>query len=207
MQDNFVCWPSVPMLVYNDENVDTIDCESDIDSIKCTLREWWNVTDRKSTLDIVRWLLEEGHHAEADRILAEIRERGLENIPAKERCSKGGKMEDVCLIAEEMQRNNWCPAGKMPQSAIAWDLVRVVNLGHWAYLCGYISENEMWQTMQVAADTALEHFSSWEEYGWSFILGRGVWHGDPADSETAYEIIKLLLENGESPWKQSSWEA
>ena len=58
-----------------------------------------------------------------------------------------------------------------------------------------------------AADTALEHFSSWEEYGWSFILGRGVWHGDPADSETAYEIIKLLLENGESPWKQSSWEA
>ena len=197
----------VPMLVYNDENVDTIDCESDIDSIKCTLREWWNVTDRKSTLDIVRWLLEEGHHAEADRILAEIRERGLENIPAKERCSKGGKMEDVCLIAEEMQRNNWCPAGKMPQSAIAWDLVRVVNLGRWAYLCGYISENEMWQTMQVAADTALEHFSSWEEYGWSFILGRGVWHGDPADSETAYEIIKLLLENGESPWKQSSCEA
>ena len=197
----------VPMLVYNDENVDTIDCESDIDSIKCTLREWWNVTDRKSTLDIVRWLLEEGHHAEADRILAEIRERGLENIPAKERCSKGGKMEDVCLIAEEMQRNNWCPAGKMPQSAIAWDLVRVVNLGRWAYLCGYISENEMWQTMQVAADTALEHFSSWEEYGWSFILGRGVWQGDPADSETADEIIKLLLENGESPWKQSSWEA
>lgn len=42
-----------PMLVYNDENVDTIDCENDIDSIKCTLREWWNVTDRESTLDIV----------------------------------------------------------------------------------------------------------------------------------------------------------
>ena len=44
------------MLVYNDENVDTIDCENDIDSIKCTLREWWNVTDRESTLDIVQWL-------------------------------------------------------------------------------------------------------------------------------------------------------
>ena len=29
------------LAVYNDENVDTIDCESDIDSIKCTLREWW----------------------------------------------------------------------------------------------------------------------------------------------------------------------
>ena len=116
-------------------------------------------------------------------------------------------MEDVCLIAEEMQRNNWCPAGKMPQSAIAWDLVRVVNLGRWAYLCGYISENEMWQTMQVAADTALEHFSSWEEYGRSFIMGRGVlaWRSDRL-AETAYEIVELLLKNSESPWKQSMWK-
>lgn len=196
-----------PMLVYNDENVDTIDCENDIDNIKCTLREWWNVTDRESTLDIVKWLLEEGHHVEADRVLVKIRECGLENISAEECCSEDNKMEDVCLIAEEMQENGWCPTGQIPQSVIAWDLVRVVNLGRWAYLCGYVSENEMWQIMQVAADIALEHFSSWEEYGWSFILGRGVWHGDPADSETAYEIIKLLLENGESPWKQSSWEA
>lgn len=76
-----------PMLVYNDENVDTIDCENDIDSIKCTLREWWNVTDRESTLDIVRWLLEEGHHAEADRALTKIRKRGLKNISAEEHCN------------------------------------------------------------------------------------------------------------------------
>ena len=32
----------------------------------------------------------------------------------------------------------------------------------------------MWQIMQVAADTALKHFSSWEEYGLSFVMGRGV---------------------------------
>lgn len=194
-----------PMLVYNDENVDTIDCENDIDNIKCTLREWWNVTDRESTLDIVKWLLEEGHHVEADRVLVKIRECGLENISAEECCSEDNKMEDVCLIAEEMQENGWCPTGQIPQSVIAWDLVRVVNLGRWAYLCGYVSENEMWQIMQVAADIALEHFSSWEEYGRSFIMGRGVWHGEPADSETAYEIVELLLENDESPWKQSNW--
>ena len=108
-------------------------------------------------------------------------------------------MEDVCLIAEEMQKNGWCPAGQMPQSVIAWDLVRLVNLGRWAYLCDYIREDEMWHIMQVAADTALEHFSSWEEYGRSFIMGRGVWHGDPTDSETAYEIVELLLKNVNHP--------
>ena len=114
-------------------------------------------------------------------------------------------MEDVCLIAEEMQENGWCPTGQIPQSVIAWDLVRVVNLGRWAYLCGYVSENEMWQIMQVAADIALEHFSSWEEYGRSFIMGRGVWHVLFFKQKTAYEIVELLLENDESPWKQSNW--
>ena len=106
---------------------------------------------------------------------------------------------------ESMEENGWCPGGKMPGSVIAWDLVRLVNLGRWAYLCGYVNEDEMWQIMQDAADTALEHFSSWEEYGASFVMGRGVWHGDPDDSETAYEIVSLLLEDDESPWKESNF--
>ena len=114
-------------------------------------------------------------------------------------------MGDVCLIKESMEENGWCPGGQMPDSVIAWDLVRVVNLGRWAYLCGYVNEDEMWQIMQVAADTALGHFSSWEEYGASFVMGRGVWHGDPEDSETAYEIVSLLLEDDESPWKESNF--
>ena len=38
------------------------------------------------------------------------------------------------------------------------DLVRVVNLGRWAYLCRYISEEEMWQVMRTAAGAAHKHF-------------------------------------------------
>ena len=194
-----------PMLVYNDENVDTIDSDADVETIKYTLEDWWNVADRDSTLGIVRWLLEEGHHAEADEALAEIRTRGFETISQEERLDEDSKMGDVCLIMESMIENGWCPEDRMPESVIAWDLVRVVNLGRWAYLCGYVNADEMWQIMQVAADTAVEHFSSWEEDGRSFIMGRGVWHGDPDDSETAKEIVELLLENDESPWKQSYW--
>lgn len=195
-----------PMLVYNDENVDSIDCpEEDVESIRSTIESWWNVTDRESTLGIVKWLLEEGHHADADKALEKVRKQGLGNISQEERDDEESKMGDVCLIAESIEENGWCPGGQMPNSVIAWDLVRVVNLGRWAYLCGYVNEDEMWQIMQVAADTALEHFSSWEEYGASFVMGRGVWHGDPDDSETAYEIVSLLLEDDESPWKESNF--
>lgn len=195
-----------PMLVYNDERIDTIDSENDRDTIKYTLKEWWDVTDHKSTKETVKWLLEEGAHAEADNVLADIHRRGMENIPAEERCNEENKMGDACLIVESMLGNGWCPAGNLPQSAIAWDLVRAVNLGRWAYLCDYINESEMWQVMQITADTAQKYFSSWEEYGRSFVMGRGIWHGDPQDSETAYEIVTLLLESEESPWKQLGWE-
>lgn len=174
--------------------------------LTCLVLGAWAQNKKKMTEEEKKEAMEQLHHAEADRALAKIRKRGLENISAEEHCNGNDKMEDVCLIAEEMQKNGWCPAGQMPQSVIAWDLVRLVNLGRWAYLCDYIREDEMWHIMQVAADTALEHFSSWEEYGRSFIMGRGVWHGDPTDSETAYEIVELLLKNSESPWKQSMWK-
>ncbi|MCP9612251.1 DUF1266 domain-containing protein [Coprobacter tertius] len=195
-----------PLLVYNDEKIDTIDCESDSDTIKYILKEWWDVTDHKSTAEIVKWLLEEGVHAEADNVLADIHKRGVENIPAEERYDEENKMGDACLIVESILKNGWCPVGKLPQSTVAWDLVRAVNLGRWAYLCDYINEDEMWQVMQITADTAQKYFSSWEEYGRSFVIGRGIWHGEPQDCESAHEIVTLLLENEESPWKLVNWE-
>lgn len=194
-----------PLLVYNDECVDTIDSEVDIDTIKSTLESWWEVTDHDSTLAIVEWLLNEGHHAEADTALRVLHEAGLENIAEKECDDAESKMNDVCLIVESMLENEYCPEEDVPQTAIAWDLVRVANVARWTYQCGYITEEEMWNIMKQAAGAAKQHFSSWEEYGLSFVLGRGVWHGDPDDSETAYEIVSVLLENEESPWKQFAW--
>ena len=39
----------------------------------------------------------------------------------------------------------------------------------------------------------------------SFVFGRGVWHGDTDDCQTAYEIVAKLLKNEDSPWLQFSW--
>lgn len=53
--------------------------------------------------------------------------------------------------------------------------------------------------MKQTTEVAIQHFDSWEEYGLSFVLGRGVWHSDPDDSETACQIVSVLLEKEESP--------
>ncbi len=36
------------------------------DTLKEMLEEWWEVTDRKSALETISWLLNEGQHAGAD---------------------------------------------------------------------------------------------------------------------------------------------
>ena len=192
---------AAPLLVYNDEAVDAVESEVLPETYRVQLQSWWDITDRDSTLGIVQWLLHEGHHADADAVLELVRGGQPDAGDPEE------KAEDVQLIAEFMIRNGYCSAETLPQTVIAWDLVRIANLGRWALHVGYLSEEEMWQVMRVAADTAREHFSSWEEYGRSFAMGRGVWHGDEEDCQTAWEIVTALLEEETSPWRQSAWNA
>ena len=192
---------AAPLLVYNDEAVDAVESEVLPETYRAQLQSWWNITDRESTLGIVQWLLLKGHHADAGAALALMRGDQPEAGDPEE------KAEDVQLIAEFMIENGYCTAGTLPRTVIAWDLVRIANLGRWALHAGYLSEEEMWQVMQVAADAAREHFSSWEEYGRSFAFGRGVWHGDEEDCQTAWEIVTALLEEETSPWRQIPWNA
>ena len=192
---------AAPLLVYNDEAVDAVESEVLPETYRAQLQSWWNITDRDSTLGIVQWLLHEGHHADADAALALMRGDQPEAGDPEE------KAEDVQLIAEFMIRNGYCTAETLPQTVIAWDLVRIANLGRWALHAGYLSEEEMWQVMQVTAGAARECFSSWEEYGRSFTFGRGVWHGDEEDCQTAWEIVTELLEEETSPWRQIPWNA
>lgn len=200
-----------PLFVYNSEQVDSYESEYDTDTIREQMNDWWGIQDGATTWRTVRWLLDEGHHAEADEALRLLHEQGLEGIGAAQPLESAGagqaegKMQDVCSILGLMLREGYCTADEVPSTVIAWDLVRVVNVARWTYQCGYITLDEMWQIMQTAEQTAISHFSSWEEYGRSFVLGRGVWHGDPDDCETAQEIVTTLLHSPESPWKQIPW--
>ena len=192
---------AAPLLVYNDEDVDAVESEIPPETYRAQLQSWWDITDHDSTLGIVRWLLDDGHHADADAALALMRgDRPDAGDPEE-------KAGDVRLISEWMIENGCCTAETLPKTAIAWDLVRIANLGRWAFHAGYLSEEEMWQVMQVAADAARGHFASWEEYGRSFAFGRGVWHGDEDDCQTAWEIVTTLLEEETSPWRHIHWNA
>lgn len=194
-----------PLCVYNGDYVDSVESTADAETLKEMLEEWWEVTDPKSASETVAWLLHAGQHEAADPALAEILKRGVEDISEAERCDEEDKIGDVCTIAEFVLETKEASPDILPKTVIAWDLVRAVNVARWAFLCGYMAESEMWRIAQTVADKAKETFASWEEYGSSFAVGRGVWRGDTEDYETADEVVSTLLEDEASPWTQTEW--
>lgn len=194
-----------PLCVYNGDYVDSVESTTDAETLKEMLEEWWEVTDPKSASETVAWLLHAGQHEAADPALAEILKRGVEDISEAERCDEEDKIGDVCTIAEFVLETKEASSDILPKTIIAWDLVRAVNVARWAFLCGYMAESEMWRIAQTVADKAKKTFDSWEEYGSSFAVGRGVWQGNTEDYETADEVVQTLLEDEASPWTQTEW--
>ena len=148
--------------------MDSLESTAGTDTLKEMLEEWWEVTDRKSALETISWLLNEGQHAGADPALAEIRQRGIEAITEEEKADEDSKIGDAFTIAEFVMGVNETTEADLPETVLAWDLVRAVNMARWAFICGYINEDEMWEAIRTTAGIAKESFSSWEEYGNSF---------------------------------------
>ncbi len=194
-----------PLCVYNDDYVDSLESVSDAETLREMLEEWWGVTDKKTVLEIIDWLLNEGQHADADLALAEIRRRGLDAIAEEERADERSKIGDAVAIAEYVTDANGSTVESLPETVLGWDLVRAVNVARWALLCGYIDESEMWKEIGAAVEIARKTFGSWEEYGASFAVGRGVWRGDTDDYETANEVIAALCVQEASPWREFEW--
>ena len=143
-----------------------------------------------------------GGSSDAAFMLKMLNEEFGLNLSEEELQDEETKTAEVCTTIEKMLEDGYCSAEDLPATALAWDLVRAVNMARWTHLFGYISEEEMWQTMQAVAQLAEEHFASWGAYGLSFVLGRGAWQGDTDQCEGAYEIVSTLLEKAESPWMQ-----
>ena len=191
-----------PLYVYNGEFTDSIAAdEDDIDTMRSTLESWWDVTDHDSALGIFSWLLNEGHHAAHDPALAYIAEKGFDSIPADE----GEELGDAFRIASHMIDSGICDSASLPATAIGWDLARATECAKWSYCCGYIQKDEMWNVMGLIRDIAKRTFSSWSEYGLSYVIGRGVWHGDEDDADIAYEVYSALMGDENSPWLRIEW--
>ena len=88
-----------------------------------------------------------------------------------------------------------------------YDASILVGHARRAYAANLISESEAWKVINFATQLAKEHFSSWQEFGKSYILGFTLDIRNKKDGyhEESYHIYNQVLDIPESPWNTIEW--
>mgnify|MGYP000464778934 CR=1 FL=1 len=148
---------------------------------------------------------ERGQHAGADPALTEIRQRGIEAITEEEKADEDSKIGDAFTIAEFVMGVNETTEADLPETVLAWDLVRAVNMARWAFICGYINEDEMWEAIRTTAGIAKE--SSVHGKNTATALPWDAEYGEAKQMTTRLrmEVVGALLNKEDSPWKAIEW--
>ncbi|WP_234404929.1 DUF1266 domain-containing protein [Paenibacillus bouchesdurhonensis] len=97
---------------------------------------------------------------------------------------------------------------RLPSVGIAaWDWGRYVYLCKNSVFLGYISREEAEELVMPIAKMTQQCYSSWHEYGISYLIGRQFWWGqitaDSAEQMTRY--VHRLVIHPDSPWNQLDW--
>jgi hypothetical protein len=162
--------------------------ESGRNSVLTTMRRDWDITTREELFETLDSLENGGHPA----ALKEIKE--IINLVIR----FGNTETALRAILDSVQwdrvkwnrfryvYNNWDKFWDITLKG--WDLGRSVALCRWGYNAGFMTEDEAWQRIFHIARMAQQNFSSWEEYGYDYFMGRLFWASSYGEEE------KYLLE-------------
>ena len=160
------------------------------------LKETWEVSDRKSALDNLNWLVNEGHRKDYDKYLYNLQQ---DNPEKYEGFDNDKKNYDDCV---KMLKDNFNISDNIIRHVDlgAWDYDRIVTVARWSYIAEYITEEEAWKYCKTSKKLAQASFNSWDEYFVSHALGRAVAY--EGDSNELIEVGQELLKSTKSIWKE-----
>ena len=189
-----------------------------------TIKNQWDVYDHDSAIHTLDWLKNEGHRdiyiavkqitETTEWYLAEDSIRtGLPliiNIDTSDEEAAEGVMRRALSFYDNMKQiiriNKNSGEGPLsyPETISSWDYGRLVNMSCWSYECGYITEDEAWSYITYALEQVKKDYRSWSEYAETYLFGRKVWNIDDDLYDSMEEIVHLLLNADNSPWKRYS---
>lgn len=152
---------------------------------KNTLKDFYGVESKKDFDDTIKWLLGDGHSAEARALAASLGPDPRTDDPKR-----------------ALVRHNRAQIERA--GLLAWDTGRVVAVVGWGAWAGYVSENDAWQILLVAAARVQKAYDSWQAFGQAYELGRLFWSGGKPNDATAKALAKLTSDP-KSPWLTLPW--
>ncbi|MCL2353350.1 MAG: DUF1266 domain-containing protein [Defluviitaleaceae bacterium] len=157
----------------------------------------WGIKGREDALETVIYLARgEGHAPDADENLKEI-----EAIPewsmVKQAYIKAlEQLFSLGYTKEELDKI---------ETLAAWDYGRSGFIARNSVKMGYLTEEDVWVYMQLAAYNATQRYESWREYLAAYVLGRALGYG--RDCADMYSVLEYLLNHEDSPFFSSSFRA
>ena len=145
------------------------------------LKQQWETTDRASAIEVL------------DDLINLKRSKGFDKeLPEMATSEQYKKL--IKTISKELKS----PIDEnMIKSTYAWDTCRAINVAKWCFWAGYLTEEEAWEYMSKASNTAKETGVDWFEYTCSFLVGRSLHGFDIDDDNMALGGYLLLQGRGE----------
>ena len=182
----------------------------DVDELREKLEENYGITDEASFGETLRWFLHQGHRMDfeygvkpllagqsidfpedmTESAKAEVLDEMSDYVAHLHECTE--ELKDVHFIAK--------PEDFLSADIFAWDFGRCIVVVRSAYDCGFVSEEDAWEIIEVIGRAAGKHYVSWKDLAAGYLIGRAMWAGSDMMLMGLISIAEGLLEDEDSPW-------
>ncbi len=176
------------------------------------LEEFWGVRDKKSALQTLENIRNQGHRTKFNVLKTSLPSDGNISAISLEKfkqifCFDLEDSQDLQMSDEDYHKlAQWIQRTQtyLKESGIlAWDMARYVHLVRLSFIVGYLDDNEAWAEILKIAPMIEGSFLSWMDFSQSFLIGRTFWSG--TDDPEVKNICQKLLGHPASPWQFISW--
>ena len=192
---------------------------------KLLFKHMWDISDKRTALQTLHFLSNASGHTPQVKEIYESYINGDAKLQTSKQLAAElmavDSDEKLTKLADEIQRQinversmkcYYTAKGNLIQlgyteaelstikSLAAWDYGRVGYIARNAVRLGYITEEEAWRYVEVAAKHASIRYRSWREYLGAYVLGRAVGYYNA--SGDIYPVLEYLLQDEDSPFQR-----
>jgi hypothetical protein len=166
------------------------------------LSEGWGINSREDLFKTLEWIDREGHRVpfeETARLLSHVNQKRYQMLLRK---ADNLEVQNKLRIVRQNSKR------LRSKSLYGWDYSRGICLCRWAYVAGFITEEEAWERIMPMALLLQERFDSWEDLGRNYLIGRQFWSYEETQ-KAGWEFedaVQRLLDMQSSPWNRYPWK-
>ena len=172
----------------------------------------WGITDKTSAIDTLDYLRLSGTRRYFPQVVESLKLKNKQEIQQYINDTFENE-EDMRNCWEQVQYAFESMEPLMKEQIIkdendfvrigpdAWDAGRLVFMARLCREHNYITDEQLWQYIDAADEIAHRTLTNWEDFGKSYIIGRGLWCGTANYFEVMAGHAKKMYTNPKSPWK------